>query len=129
VTDYLQRLSADQRLAKGELREAISGISTALSTMVRDLGLTALTISSLNRAGYSKTPSLDAFKESGSIEFDADLAMILHRPERNNEAPAASSGDIELWIVKNRFGPVTAEPIQVEFDGRLGSFRSSEKKP
>ena len=124
VTDYLQRLSPDQRLNNDDLRVAISRVSTALSTVIRDLGITALTISSLNRAAYVKEPSLDVFKESGNIEFDADLAMVLRRHEKSKDALPGSSGEVELWIVKNRFGPVTTAPVPVLFDGRLGSFRS-----
>ncbi|MGO9197338.1 MAG: DnaB-like helicase C-terminal domain-containing protein [Acidimicrobiales bacterium] len=132
--DYLQKLSAGGPNGKDDIRVAIGKVSAALSALVRESGISLLAISSLNRASYKERPSLESFKETGNIEFDADLAMILKRPEpvkdgAEDTTPALSSwhlSPVELWIVKNRIGPVPAEPIALLFDGALGSFRAPE---
>jgi replicative DNA helicase len=132
--DYLQRLSPAGSNAKDDLRVAIGKVSSALSTLVRERQISLLAISSLNRASYGKEkPSLDSFKETGNIEFDADFAMILKRPEpakdQDREKSEVSShlSPVELWVVKNRSGPVPLEPIMLLFDGALGSFRASDR--
>jgi replicative DNA helicase len=129
--DYLQRLSAGGPDGKDDIRVAIGKVSSGLSSLVRECEVSLLAISSLNRASYGKErPSLDSFKETGNIEFDADLAMILKRPEpaedKDGDRPVRSShlSPVELWIVKNRIGPVPADPIALLFDGALGSFRA-----
>jgi replicative DNA helicase len=133
--DYLQRLSAGDVNGRDELRVAIGKVSSGLSKLVREREISLLAISSLNRASYAKErPSLDSFKETGNIEFDADVAMILKRPEsakdQSQEKPRVSShlSPVELWVVKNRSGPVPEDPIALLFDGAFGSFRAIEKR-
>ena len=130
--DYLQKLSAGGPNGKDDIRVAIGKVSSALSALVRESGISLLAISSLNRASYKERPSLESFKETGNIEFDADLAMILKRPEpatdkeKDEAVRSPHLSPVELWIVKNRIGPVPAEPIALLFDGALGSFRATE---
>jgi len=89
------------------------------------MGTTTFVISSINRIGYRAEPSLDVFKETGSIEFDSDIAMLLRWPEKKpGQMPPADV--IELWVLKNRYGRVPTGPIHLIFDGRLGSFRSPQ---
>jgi replicative DNA helicase len=128
--DYLQRLSAGDASDKDELRVAIGKVSSGLSKLVREREISLLAISSLNRASYAKEkPSLDSFKETGNIEFDADVAMILKRPEpakdQDQKKTKVSShlSPVELWVVKNRSGPVPQDPIMLLFDGAFGSFQ------
>ena len=59
-------------------------------------GYTVLLISELNRASYTGVPKLDAFKESGEIEYTADTAVVLTERDQNN---------VMTWIVKNRHYP------------------------
>jgi replicative DNA helicase len=121
--DYLQKLDAGSTGPKDDERIRVSRSSDAVAGLTRELGTTTFVISSINRVGYRAEPTLDVFKETGSIEFDSDIALLLRRPEKKpDEVPP---GDlIELWVLKNRYGPVPLGPIQLIFDGRLGSFRS-----
>lgn len=125
--DYLQRLSAGEPNGKDDLRISIGKVSAGLSTLVREREVSLLAISSLNRAAYAKQPSLDSFKETGNIEFDADLALVLKRPEPEagddeGAKKLSSPALVEVWIVKNRNGPVPERPVSLLFDGALGSF-------
>ena len=134
--DYLQRLSPSADEGKDDVRVTIGKVSRGLSTLVRERGISLLAISSINRASYKERPSLDSFKETGNIEFDADLAMILKRPEPPKDGVDDSAAGrrspplspVELWIVKNRIGPVPDDPIALLFDGALGSFRAAENE-
>ncbi|MGA3353847.1 MAG: DnaB-like helicase C-terminal domain-containing protein [Acidimicrobiales bacterium] len=123
VFDYLQKLDAGHVGPKDDERMRVSRSSAGVAELTRELGTTTFVISSINRVGYRSEPSLDVFKETGSIEFDSDIAMLLRWPEKKpNEIPPADV--IELWVLKNRYGRVPTGPIQLIFDGRLGSFRS-----
>ena len=131
AVDYLQKLDPGPSGERDEKRVAVSRCSAALATLVRDRDLTALVISSLNRASYKAAPSLDAFKESGDIEFDADVAMVLRAPPDDDKYSDTQRLPVgqelrELWIVKHRFGPVSTTPLSLVFDGRFGSFQSVE---
>lgn len=124
VVDYLQRLSVAEQDSSEDLRVAIGRNCSGLTDLVREDGITVFAVSSLNRSAYRQMPSLEAFKETGSIEFDADLAMILRRRDvEDGERPSVGdTSERELWIVKNRLGQQPAEPLLLSFDGRLGSF-------
>ena len=76
---------------------------SALRRLARKLNSPVLAISSENRAGYGQK-KLDVFKESGGIEYSADIAMVLTRDKKN--APGADSDyrPMDLNIVKNRNG-------------------------
>ena len=123
VFDYLQKLDAGHVGPKDDERMKVSRSSAAVAELTRELGTTTFVISSINRIGYRAEPSLDVFKETGSIEFDSDIAMLLRWPEKKPDQ-APPSDLIELWVLKNRYGRVPTGPIQLIFDGRLGSFRS-----
>lgn len=120
VVDYLQRLAPAN--SDDELRVSIGHTSTRLANLVRDEDVILLVISSLNRAAYRGEVTLDAFKETGSIEFDADQAFILRHSDEPDPAPGAKSITVELHVVKNRTGPCPTDPVLLRFDGELGSF-------
>ena len=129
AVDYLQRLRLGDDDQPGDARSTVARNSESLTDYVRENRLTALVISSINRASYKAEPSLDVFKESGNLEFDADLAMVLRRRSETGDEVGRghSSSIVELWIVKNRVGQVPPGPLVLHFDGRLGSFSSAER--
>ena len=114
IIDYLQILQAND---KQRLDEA----ATALKRMSRDLGITIIAISSLNRSNYLTPIDYESFKESGGIEYIADVILGLQlnainevlfnesnkiktKRERIQEANSATPRDIELVCLKNRNG-------------------------
>jgi replicative DNA helicase len=77
---------------------------SAFRRLARQLNASVLCISSENRSGY-KSKSLDVFKESGGIEYSADIAGVLTHPKAGTSAPAAADyRALDLNIVKNRNG-------------------------
>ena len=104
--DYLQALPlAAEFLGKGPSpKDKVDLHVSAVRRLARQLDSPVIAISSENRAGYKKKASMDVFKESGGIEYAADIAAIFARPDgqsSNNEEHSV----LDLNIVKHRNGP------------------------
>lgn len=108
VVDYLQILQTSN--SRQTDKQTIDDAITELKRLSNSLNMPVIIISSLNRAGYDKGDSMSGFKESGSIEYSAAVAMnIMPSKEvgkvqlesRRNGKPAPSI-ETELQIVKNR---------------------------
>ena len=105
MVDYLQLMqmsgSNDNRTAE------ISQISRSMKVLAREQNVVVVALSQLNRAVESrqdKRPLMSDLRESGAIEQDADLIMMLYRDEAYN--PEAEKGIAEVRIVKQRNGPL-----------------------
>lgn len=112
--DYLQLLQGP-----GENRTAqVTGISIALHTLAQSMGVTVVALSQLSRQGKqdkNAPPDMSALRESGQIEQDADVVMILSLADKDNP-----SGNRELRIRKNKEG--TCPNILLAFDGKYQTF-------
>ena len=122
VIDYLQLLSA-----KAESRQQeISVISRSLKEISRELELPLLTLAQLSRSVESrenKRPQLSDLRESGSIEQEADVVMMLFREEYY--APTdENKGKAEAIIVKHRNG--STGDISLQFQGSMLRFSNRE---
>lgn len=118
--DYLQLLHTKKPLSK---REEIEEVSRQLVSLSKKHGLTLFVISSLNRANYLSPIDYESFKESGSLEYDADVVLGLQYQLISDQAFVNCSSvdkkrlligqektreirDVELTCIKNRFGPI-----------------------
>ena len=103
--DYLQMMSLDpHELSQvSNTRDRIDRLVSGLRRMARNLDSPVLVISSENRASYKKR-SLSAFKESGGIEYAADIAMVLSADTETPTEPEAPYRNLDLCIIKNRNG-------------------------
>lgn len=129
IVDYLQRLrppEADRRL---DHHRQVSQAGLGLAQLARDFGCPVLAISSVNRQSYDKAPSLDAFKGSGDLEYDADACLLLRLAASDDQEAAKlerSPGvvPVRLHLLKNRYGPTLVDdPVELDFDRRYGGFR------
>lgn len=105
VIDYLQLLAPDVRLESRE-RE-VAGISRSLKEMAEELDLIVMALSQLRRPPEKrrdKRPHLDELRESGALEQDADLALLIFREEQYDPKPE-NEGIAEIIVAKNRTGP------------------------
>ncbi len=104
VIDYMQLMEA----TKAESRQQeISVISRGLKSLARELGIPIIAVSQLNRSVESREgnkPRMSDLRESGSIEQDADVIMLLYREEYYD--PQKNPGVAEVIIAKQRNGPV-----------------------
>ncbi len=107
AVDYLQLVTAST-LARGRSREQeISEISRGLKALAKELDITVLALAQLNRKPEGRQdnrPILSDLRESGAIEQDADVVLLLHRPEYYEPTPE-NEGRAEVIIAKQRNGP------------------------
>lgn len=108
VIDYLQLMSAGGRPESRQLE--ISEISRGVKAMARELNLPVICLSQLNRGPEQREghrPRMSDLRESGSLEQDADVVMMLHREDyyHKGEEDYEPSHVAELILAKQRNGP------------------------
>nr|WP_018502556.1 replicative DNA helicase [Parafrankia discariae] len=120
VVDYLQLLVT---AGKSENRQQeISAISRSLKLLAGELGIPVVALSQLNRAveqRADKRPQLSDLRDSGAIEQDADMVILIHREDAVNPN-SARAGEADLVIAKNRNGPQGC--VTVAFQGHFSRF-------
>ena len=126
--DYLQ-LVAPARAGMTEKQTADAAVAM-LKQLARRYDMPVVAASSLNREAYrpgSAEPGLSAFKESGSVEYSADLLLVLkYRTDADRENKTAPR-HLALTILKNRFG-ATGESIPLDYEPEKELFRDGAAK-
>jgi len=106
ILDYLQLMRGKERAENRQ--QEISEISRSLKALARELSVPLVAVSQLSRAVESRSdhrPQLSDLRESGAIEQDADLVLLLLREEYYNPTPD-NEGIADAIIAKQRNGPV-----------------------
>src|SRR5450830_1647325 len=120
VIDYLQLMSSGKRVESRQ--QEVSEFSRALKLLAKELQVPVIAISQLNRGAEQRTdkkPQMSDLRESGSIEQDADMVILLHREDAyERESPRA--GEADLIVAKHRNGPT--DTIVVAFQGHYARF-------
>jgi replicative DNA helicase len=120
VIDYLQLMTSGKRVESRQ--QEVSEFSRALKLLAKEIEVPVIAISQLNRGPEQRTdkrPAISDLRESGSIEQDADMVVLVHRPDAyEKEHPRA--GEADLIVAKHRNGP-TAD-IAVAFQGQYSRF-------
>ena len=105
VVDYLQLMNSGK---KHESRQQeVSDMSRGLKLLAKELGVPVVALSQLNRGPEQRTdkkPVISDLRESGSIEQDSDVVMLLHRPDAS-DYDSPRGGEADLIIGKHRNGP------------------------
>jgi replicative DNA helicase len=121
LLDYLQLMEgsgSDNRV------QELSRITRSLKGLARELSVPIITLSQLSRSVETRTnkrPMMSDLRESGSIEQDADLVIMLYREEYYNP-DTPDRGIAEVIITKHRNGPVGT--IKLLFDSQFTRFRN-----
>lgn len=113
VIDYLQLLSGtDSRVPR---EQQIAEISRGIKSMAKELKVPVIVLSQLNRESEKerRQPRLSDLRESGSIEQDADLVLLISKKKDNEEEEDGGAPVLarELIVAKQRNGPVGAVPV------------------
>ncbi|WP_445262989.1 replicative DNA helicase [Pseudokineococcus sp. 1T1Z-3] len=120
IIDYLQLMSSGKRVESRQ--QEVSEFSRALKLLAKELEVPVIAISQLNRGPEQRTdkrPAMSDLRESGSIEQDADMVILLHREDAyERESPRA--GEADLIVAKHRNGPT--DTITVAFQGHYSRF-------
>jgi len=122
VIDYLQLMSIGGRI---ESRQAeISTISRQIKSLARELDVPVMILSQLNRAAEQREdhkPRMSDLRESGSIEQDADVVLLLHREDYyHKELEYEPTNKAEVIIAKQRNGPTGT--VELHFNGQFTRF-------
>ncbi|MSU22293.1 MAG: replicative DNA helicase [Opitutus sp.] len=106
VVDYLQLLSPTD--GKMPREQQVAEASRGLKALAKELNVPVLVLSQLNRSSEkeNRTPKLADLRESGSIEQDADVVLMLARPRDADEKFQVAADSAELIVAKQRNGPV-----------------------
>lgn len=113
VVDYLQLIRPSRPNQSRNVE--VSEISSSLKSIAKELGLPLIALSQLNRdsEANNREPGLRDLRDSGSIEQDADIVGLLHRPNMESDS-------VTLNIAKHRQGPCPKIPLR--FDGETFTF-------
>ncbi|MFF3908162.1 replicative DNA helicase [Streptomyces sp. NPDC001848] len=121
VIDYLQLMQSGSKRAESRQQE-VSEMSRNLKLLAKELELPVIALSQLNRGPEQRTdkkPMVSDLRESGSIEQDADMVILLHREDAyEKESPRA--GEADIIVGKHRNGPTAT--ITVAFQGHYSRF-------
>jgi replicative DNA helicase len=120
IVDYLQLMSSPRRVENRQ--QEVSDMSRSLKLLAKEIDVPVVAISQLNRGPEQrndKRPLLSDLRESGSIEQDSDVVILLHREDAyERESPRA--GEADLIVAKHRNGPTTT--VTVAFQGHYSRF-------
>ncbi|MFE9092706.1 replicative DNA helicase [Streptomyces sp. NPDC007264] len=121
VIDYLQLMQSGSKRSESRQQE-VSEMSRNLKLLAKELELPVIALSQLNRGPEQRTdkkPMVSDLRESGSIEQDADMVILLHREDAyEKESPRA--GEADIIVGKHRNGPTAT--ITVAFQGHYSRF-------
>ena len=120
IVDYIQLMDLKQKVESRE--RAVSEISKTLKKIAKELNVSMLALAQLNRsveARSERRPVLSDLRESGSLEQDADVIMMIYR-EDYYEAETENKGIAEIIISKQRNGPVGT--VKLAWKPQFGTF-------
>jgi replicative DNA helicase len=120
VIDYIQLMTSGKKVESRQLE--VSEFSRQLKLLAKELEIPVVALSQLNRGPEQRTdkkPMLSDLRESGSLEQDADMVILLNRPDiYDKESERAGEADIDL--AKHRNGPT--KTMTVAFQGHYSRF-------
>ena len=130
IIDYLQLMQSSKIKNENRVQE-LSQITRSLKNLAREFKVPVIALSQLSRSVESRTtkrPILSDLRDSGSIEQDADLVLMLYRESYyNSKAKQDENTDItELIITKQRNGPIGT--VELNFNTAHTKFLNVEKE-
>ncbi len=120
IIDYLQLMTSGKKVESRQLE--VSEFSRQIKLLAKELDVPVVAVSQLNRGSEqrtSKRPLLSDLRESGSIEQDADMVILLHR-EDVYEKESTRPGEADIIVAKHRNGPIA--DLVLAFQGHYSRF-------
>ncbi|MBK9293720.1 MAG: replicative DNA helicase [Oligoflexia bacterium] len=121
IVDYLQIMDLKVKVESRE--RAVSEISRNMKALARELNIPVIVLSQINRGVEGRTdrrPMLSDLRESGAIEQDADIVVMLYREEYYERDSSENKGQAEAIIGKHRNGPTGV--VKLGFIPHYGTF-------
>ncbi|WP_396344956.1 replicative DNA helicase [Haloechinothrix sp. LS1_15] len=111
VVDYMQLMTSGKRVESRQ--QEVSEFSRQLKLLAKELDVPLVAISQLNRGPEQRTdkrPMLADLRESGSLEQDADIVLLINRPDAS-EQDDPRAGEADLILAKHRSGPTSTVAV------------------
>ncbi len=125
VVDYIGLMSGDPQVSR---QEQVSASSRGLKALAKELNVTVIGLSQLNRAVENRNPKIPQMadlRESGAIEQDADIIMFIYRDEYYNKETTTRPGEADIIVAKQRNGGTGTVPVS--FQGEFTLFGNLAK--
>lgn len=122
VVDYLQLLTSGNKRVESRQQE-VSEFSRSIKLLAKELDVPIIAVAQLNRDSEkreTKKPMVSDLRESGSLEQDADVVILLHREDMYRSRDEQPTGEAEVIIGKHRAGPVGS--VMLTFQGHYARF-------
>ncbi len=119
VIDYLQLMSSGRKVESRQ--QEVSEFSRSFKLLAKELDVPVVAVAQLNRGPEQRTdkkPMLADLRESGSLEQDADVVLLLNRPDYYD--PEDRPGEADILLAKHRNGPTATIPVV--FQGAMARF-------
>lgn len=120
IIDYMQLMTSGKKVESRQLE--VSEFSRQIKLLAKELDILVVALSQLNRGPEQRTdkkPMMSDLRESGSLEQDADVVILLHREDvYDKESPRA--GEADIIVAKHRNGPTRTVPVV--FQGHYSRF-------
>ncbi|MBR6530799.1 MAG: replicative DNA helicase [Clostridia bacterium] len=129
VVDYLQLMRGHGKRYDNKVNE-VADITWGLKMMAKELKVPVLLCSQLSRSnekstGGQRRPQASDLRDSGAIEQDADMILLLYNPEHNNPDLKGQSGyEVECIVAKNRHG--ATKTVKLYWEGEFTRFSTVE---
>ena len=126
VVDYLQLMSSGKRTESRQ--QEVAEFSRQLKLLAKELDVPLVAISQLNRGPESRTdkrPQIADLRESGSLEQDADIVMLLYRPD-SQAKDDTRAGEADIIVAKHRGGPI--DTVQVAHQLHFSRFKEMARQ-
>jgi replicative DNA helicase len=124
IVDYLQLMTSPSSRRPDNRQQEVAEISRSLKLLAKELHVPVIALSQLNRnpeARADKRPQLSDLRESGTLEQDSDVVMLIHRDDSDPEKKRQT----ELIVAKHRNGPTGT--IRLDFEPALTQFRNAAR--
>ena len=125
VIDYIQLMTSGKRVESRQVE--VSEFSRQIKLLAKELEIPVVALSQLNRGPEQRTdkkPMLSDLRESGSLEQDADLVILLNRPDLHDKE-SDRAGEADFDVAKHRNGPTKI--VTVAFQGHYSRFADMQR--
>jgi len=126
VIDYLQLMTSGRQVESRQ--QEVSAMSRNLKLLAKDLDIPVIAVAQLNRNSEGRTdrkPMMSDLRESGSLEQDADIIILLHRPDYYDKEDRP--GEADIIVAKHRAGATAT--VTALFQGDMARFVNYTGRP